>query len=111
MGPPPTTLLAAGQADSKMDPLFRNPSQPALVSFGFHSIDPPAAVYIQRDDVLVLEAFTQTATNSVTLFARLLIPVAQKPRQPDAPPLVPGDPQALVGPGYIQPIQRLLPLP
>src|SRR5712692_5027408 len=110
MSTPPTTLLKPGQPDPKMDRAFRSGSLPALVSFGFHGIDPPAALYIQRDDVLVMEGVSQLTTDILTLNARLLLPVAQQPGQPDQAVGRPGDTPGFVGPGYIQQIQRSMPI-
>ncbi len=103
-----TTLLKPGQPDPTMDPKFRSGSQPALVSFGFSKIDPPAGVYIQRDDVLFMQGISQLGAETITVFFRLLLPLAPQPGQPDQSSTPPAQPAGFVGPGYIQTISRQL---
>jgi hypothetical protein len=99
-------------------PLPMDPSEyalsgpPNILSFAFDEVPPPSTVYIQRDDLLVLAGTTQLAGgDTITMTARLLTPTAAAPGQPS--PLsvpVPARPGVL-GPGYIQTIQRTLALP
>jgi hypothetical protein len=109
-------------------------SIPNVVSFGFDRIPPPSTAYIQRDDLLVLTGTTQVSGGDVlTLTARLLVPIAQRPGQPSYTPPPPPSPAGATqtagtagaqaaqsagkmhgfgaGPGHIQVIQRVLRLP
>lgn len=62
---------------------FSSISRPNVVTFGFEGIGPPSSLYIQRDDQLAIEAYTALPTNdTVTIIARLLLPVAPTPGQP-----------------------------
>lgn len=103
-------LPQPGQPATGPDPNFTQGAIPNLVQFRFQKVDPPSALYIQRDDVLVFEGASQSANDVVTITARLLLPFAQAPGQPDAPPAagVAGGP--IVGPGYVTVIQRQLAL-
>lgn len=78
-----TNLLKPGQPDPKMDPNFRSGSFPALVTFGFKGIDPPAALYIQRDDVLLLQAASSIVGEVVKFNGRLLLAPLPRGGQPD----------------------------
>lgn len=104
-------LPLRGQPKQGPDSTFKSAAIPNVVSFGFQGIDPPASLYIQRDDVLVLECFTQNAPEAVTIFARLLTPLAPQPGQPDHGPPAPADPRGYIGPGYIQLVQQVVQVP
>lgn len=103
-------LPTPGQPLTGPDPGFRTPSVPNLVSFGFEKIDPPAVLYIQRDDVLTLQGATQVANEALTITARILLPFAQRAGQPDAPPDIGVSGGPMLGPGYIQTISQRLAL-
>lgn len=90
---------------------FAPGSTPDLVTFGFSQISPPSSVYIQRDDILVLQAATQTGGEVVIITIRLLIPSARTPGQPSDAGSKTAAGSPMVGPGYIQTIQRQLSLP
>ncbi len=84
---------------------------PNVVTFKFNHVDPPAALYIQRDDVLLFEGTTSLAGDTITIATRILEPFAQTPGQPSdaAARKVAGLPT--VGPGYIQTSLDVLQLP
>jgi hypothetical protein len=90
---------------------FNSGSSPAVVSFGFDKVGPPAAVYIQRDDVVLFEGVSQTPGETVTLNLRLLLPSARAPLQPDHSPAGAAGAGAIIGPGYIQTITVTIQLP
>lgn len=98
-------LPAAGQPKKGADPAFKTGAVPNIVSFSFTEIDPPGALYIQRDDVLVVSGTSQISNEVATISGRLLLPFAQAAGQPDAPPAVGVSGGPIVGPGYIQPFQ------
>jgi len=122
-----TTPTTPGQPGPMGASEYTAGSIPSLVSFGFHKVQPPSAVYIQRDDVLLLRVTSGNVTGkSVNVTVRLLLPMAQQPGQPEytpPPPAKPvaaaGIPQVLgasaesqwypggmgIGPGYIQTIR------
>lgn len=104
-------LPSPGQPREGPDPSFHTPAVPNLVKFKFELVDPPAALYIQRDDLLTLEGFSTIAGESLILTMRLLLPFAQAPGQPDKPPESGPAGGPLVGPGYIQTIQVAMPMP
>jgi hypothetical protein len=59
---------------------------PTLVSFSFHETEPPAAVYIQRDDQLLFQATSLVAGEIVTFIVRLLrVDYPGTYGQPDSP--------------------------
>ena len=104
-------LPAPGQPKTGPDANFKQGSVPNLVTFQFEEVAPPSAIYIQRDDVLVIEGATQVSPEVLTITARILLPYAQAAGQPDQLPAggVAGGP--IVGPGYIQTLQRTLSVP
>jgi hypothetical protein len=104
-------LPAPGQPKTGPDPAFKTAAIPNIVSFGFEKVGPPSPLYIQRDDVLVLEALSQLpAGDTVRLTARLLQPFAQAAGQPDQPGGVAAG-GAIVGPGYVDVVSKDLPIP
>ena len=57
---------------------------PTDVTFAHHAVDPPAVGYVQNGDQLVVNASTLPGSgDTVTVFVRLLLPVAPMPGQPD----------------------------
>ena len=86
-------LPQPGQPITGPDPDFKRASIPNLVDFGFHNIDPPSSLYIQRNDVLNVEVITNQPAETVRICSRLLLPVMPLPGQPDAGgPVFPTDP-------------------
>lgn len=76
-------LPATGQPGPQQPGEFASAAVPNVVTFGFEGIGPPSPLYIQRDDQLVIEAATTTATSDlVFVTARLLLPVAPSAGQP-----------------------------
>lgn len=76
-------LPAPGQPTEGPDPHFSTGAVPNLVDFGFHAIDPPSTLYIQRNDVLNVEVITNQPLETVRICTRLLLPVMPLPGQPD----------------------------
>src|SRR5258708_17278299 len=113
--PPPHGGTPALRLQGQPAPLqpgeFKSGSSPAVVSFGFDKVEPPSAVYIQRDDVVTVVANSQIAGETITLNLRLLLPYAKATGQPDTQPAsgVAGGP--IVGPGYIQTVSITLSIP
>jgi hypothetical protein len=80
-------IPSPGQPAPLKDGEFVPSAPPNITSFGFDRIDPPSTLYIQRDDILVLEAFTSVANESVTFTVRFLLPPSVRGGQPsDARP-------------------------
>jgi hypothetical protein len=106
-------LPQPGQPATGPDADFRSAAIPNIVSFEFEKVAPPSQVYIQRDDVLVLQVASLIggAGQQISITARLLLPYAQAPGQPDAPPPSGISGGAIIGPGYIQTIQQTLQIP
>jgi len=85
MGAGGTPLLVnPGQpSDTPVDP-FVGASVPNEVSFGFHKILPPSNLYLQRDDILVVQGNTTlTGGDVLTVALRLLKPKPPAHGQPD----------------------------
>jgi hypothetical protein len=80
--PPP------GQPDPKMDPKFRSTTIPNLTTFSFDGIDPPAGLYVTRDDIIFLNVFSTIAAESVTFTGRFLRVDYPGGGQPDSGPAV-----------------------
>jgi len=76
-----STLTPPGQPGPLQPGEFMGASSPNAVSWAFDGIDPPAGLYVQRDDTLVLEAFS-TTVDLVTVTARLLLPMPSRGGQP-----------------------------
>lgn len=74
-------LPTPGQPKEGPDPNFISASQANVVSFGFHGIDPPSPLYIQRDDVLVLEVQANLPI-TISINGRLLLAPAPRGGQP-----------------------------
>jgi len=104
-------LPRAGQPTTGPEPSFKSGAIPNIVSFLFEKVAPPAGAYIQRDDVVLFQAVSQTPGETVTLLMRMLLPFAQAPGQPDKPPPSGISGGNIVGPGYVQTIALTLQLP
>jgi len=88
---------------------WQSGSIPNIISFRFDAVQPPSLVYVQRDDLLVVNANTQLAAGDVlTITARLLEPTAQTPAQPLPAAQAMNPIGVTTGPGHIQPIQQVL---
>lgn len=77
-------LPSPGQPKEGPDPNFISASQPNVVSFGFKGIDPPSPLYLQRDDVLVLEVQGNVPV-TISINGRLLLAPAPRGGQPQPP--------------------------
>ena len=73
LNPNQTLLQGAHQSVSDKTPAPLTGAQ-NQVSFEFHKIQPPSILYIQRDDVMVLQAATSAAAEVVTFNLRILLP-------------------------------------
>lgn len=80
--PPP------GQPKTGPDAAFKSSAVPNIVTFQLDRAAPPSNVYIQRDDVLILEVASTFQPITVTLFGRMLLAPYQRGGQPDGPPVV-----------------------
>ncbi len=89
VGPPvggTPVLPVPGQPGPMKPGEFQPGSMPNIVSFGFDHIGPPSNLYIRRDDHLQILARTNVAgTETITVTARILLPVAPSPGQPSEP--------------------------
>jgi hypothetical protein len=56
-----------------------------MVGFALSHIQPPSPLYIQRDDVLVIQASTSQSAEVITITGRLLLAPTPRGGQPDAP--------------------------
>ncbi len=101
IGPPgQPTPLAPGE--------FESGSIPNIVSFSFEHLSPPTPLYIQRDDVLIIEGISTTGGEIFTLTARLLLTGPPTPSQPQDLPAERPIPQRTGGPAYIEVISQTL---
>jgi len=111
MGSVTDTIKLMGQPAAMGDKEFVSGSIPNLLSFGFEKVNPPSALYVQRDDQLFIQAISQNGGETLNVVVRLLLPTGQTPAQPSPlseevePIPVP------VGPGTIQTIVRTLAIP
>ncbi len=62
---------------------FTSSAAPNVVSFAYEGIDPPTAIYIQRDDQLVIEGGTNSGGYTLTAVVRILQPNPPNLGQPD----------------------------
>jgi hypothetical protein len=77
-------LPARGQPARGPDPSFKTAAQPNVTSFKFASNDPPSALYVQRDDQLILRVTSSLAGEAVVLAGALLLAPFERGGQPDA---------------------------
>jgi hypothetical protein len=89
---------------------FKSASAPASVSFAFDKIGPPSALYIQRDDVLIIIASSNQGNETVIINARFLLPQAPSPGQPDTPHGDTASQTPRTG-GTVVNVQQRMPLP
>jgi len=103
------TPVTPGQPAPTNSADWQSGSIPNIISFKFDAVQPPSLVYVQRDDLLVVNANTQLAGGDVlTITARLLEPTAQTPAQPLPAAQAMNSIGVTTGPGHIQPIQQTL---
>jgi hypothetical protein len=98
--PPP------GQPKEGPDVNFKQSALPNLVTFAFEDIRPPSEVYIQRDDVLVVQVVADQAL-TVTINARLLLVPFEEGGQP-ATSDGSGPTGMTLKQGVVQPIQKTI---
>jgi hypothetical protein len=98
--PPP------GQPKQGPDPTFKTTSNPNQVSFQFTGVGPPSPLYVQRDDILLLEAATAGADTVIFNIRFLLAPFTQGGQ----PASKSGDVSAgtVVTTGVIQPMTQVI---
>lgn len=111
--PPPgggtPSLPGTGQPAPMQPGEFGTAATPNLVSFALQQIDPPAGLYIQRDDQLQIFAFTNQGSDNLFITGRVLLAAPSVVGQPSdsghvAQPPPPKQTQ------YIQPISQTLAL-
>lgn len=104
-------LPPAGQPSDTEQPKYQPGSVPNVTTFGFTDVEPPSPIYVQRDDILVLQAGTTIPTgDTVVVNARLLqAPFAQGGQPSDYDPAKATG--RVITHGVIEPIQRALVLP
>ncbi len=66
-----------------MDPAFKSGSFPAITTFAFDNVAPPSPIYIQRDDVLFIEAASTQVGEIFTFNWRTLLAPFPRGGQPD----------------------------
>lgn len=64
---------------------FAGSAVPNFASFALSGVGPPSTLYIQRDDVLVIQAATSTTNEVVTVSGRMLLAPMPRGGQPDTP--------------------------
>ncbi len=77
-------LPVAGQPKQGADPAFKSAAIPNVVTFGLDRVGPPSPLYIQRDDVLVVEFISSTG-DTLVINGRILLAPNPRGGQPDAP--------------------------
>ena len=101
-------LPTPGQPKTGADPAFSTAAQPNIVSFGFDKVGPPSTLYLQRDDVLILQAASTQNGEVVRFTARFLLPYVIQPGQPDTLPKG-AIAQPVAGLGTVVTVQRDVP--
>lgn len=79
-------LPAMGQPREGPDPSFVTPAIPNVVQFAFLNIAPPSALYMQRDDFVLINVVSNTPNEVVQGELRWLLPNPPQPGQPDTAP-------------------------
>lgn len=103
-------LPTPGQPVEGPDPSFQSGSTPAIVTFDLQGISPPSALYVQRDDVLLLQAASSIVGEAVTFNGRLLLAPLPRGGQPDVPG-VGVSPLDLLNSNIIEVFGETIPLP
>src|SRR5712691_5868344 len=81
-------------SDTPVEP-FRSNTVPNVTTFQFQNVAPPSSLYIQRDDLLVVEVADFSGPHTVQVQGRVLLaPLPQSPQpgtpvDPNAPPSSP----------------------
>jgi hypothetical protein len=65
-------LPGPGQPKTGADPSFATASVPNLTTFSIEGVAPPTAVYVQRDDQLLLQASSSIGAEVVTFAVRII---------------------------------------
>src|SRR5215472_12084779 len=65
--------MGAGQPSALAVAEFQSQSQPPFVAFKFQDISPPSTLYVQRDDLLIVQFASFQASETVTINGRLLV--------------------------------------
>lgn len=100
-------FLNPQQPATGADPGFISGSIPKIVSFGFKEVTPPSPLYIQRDDVLLVQVISSVA-DTVLIGGRMLLPYGPLSGQPDAPGQGLAEPSVKLG--YIQQLNFGVPI-
>lgn len=83
---------------------------PNITTFKFAGVEPPSPVYVQRDDVLVIEGQTQQGFDLLTVTVRLLLAPFDQGGQPSDSSAA-GRVGRTITQGQIQTVQRTLNVP
>lgn len=77
-----STPTLPGQPQDSPRPAFSGASQPNRVTFNSSNLNPPSELYVQRDDILVINWMSSQAGQTITVNVRLLEPgrVATQPQ-------------------------------
>jgi len=102
-------LVNPGQPGPQWPGEFESASIPNIVTFGFKNVAPPSPIYIQRDDVLVIDAIS-SVVETITVNVRLLLVPFEQGGQPDQSAGAPTS-RGVIARGVIEPIQRAISLP
>lgn len=89
-------LPSPSQPTKGPDALFKTAGVPNEVTYQWRGIDPPAPLYVQRDDFLSVYVTNSAPGVTIGLKGRLLTAPIQRGGQPDSgpPPLLDDDPRA-----------------
>lgn len=74
--PPP------GQPVEGPDPTFKSAAVPNVVEFSFQGLAPPTALYLQRDDFILINASSSVASEIVQGEIRYMLPAPEQAGQP-----------------------------
>jgi hypothetical protein len=76
-------LPAPGQPTKGPDPAFQSGSLANVTTFNWKQVAPPVSIYVQRDDVLVIQAISSLANETINVQYRQLLAPFQASGQPD----------------------------
>lgn len=76
-------LPPTGQPITGPDPTFVSAAVPNIVEFLFKGVGPPAALYLQRDDFILINASSNQPSELVQGEIRYLLPSPEQAGQPD----------------------------